>query len=134
MAASERKLIYFDENLSWKISVEVGARGYQTSSASKVGFEGKLDQALLAQLPGVFDEFVLLTGDEAMPLVHASHVKRHGTTIAVVSGSAKRSGVPPNQWNRDTIHRWAHRIATQEDGTIRRYSPTRTTLWTPRRS
>jgi hypothetical protein len=53
-------------------------------------------------------------------------------TVATIESEVPED-VPPDMWQRDTIHRWAHAMAAQTQGDVRRYSPGSHRPWRPRR-
>jgi hypothetical protein len=53
---------------------------------------------------------VLVTADEA-----TASARPHGSTVALVTA---RPGPP----RRDAVHRWAHEMAAQRPGSVRRYT------------
>lgn len=75
---------------------------------------------------------VLVTANESMPAEHAAVLAETHLTVAVLDG-AVADEIHPDHWKRDIVHRWAHSMERQQDGTIRRYSPLRHGLWTERR-
>jgi hypothetical protein len=46
-------------------------------------------------------------------------------TLAVVDQRAKRGGLSEEEYYREVIHRWAHRMVVQVPGTVVKYSPAR---------
>jgi len=66
-------------------------------------------------------EWVLVTGDDAMPAEHGSVIRETTATIATVHSDRPES-IPEAHWYRDVVHRWAHGIQEQAPATVRRYS------------
>ena len=56
--------------------------------------------------------------DEDMPREHRALLREHRVTLAVVHADGEAA-------KRETLHRWAHVMATQTPGSVRRYSPRR---------
>jgi len=59
---------------------------------------------------------VLVTFDNKMPTRHAFDVLRRNSTIAVIDSKADRKRLTREQYTREVVHRWAHRIANQPRG------------------
>ena len=53
-----------------------------------------------------------------MPREHRALLREHRVTVAVVHADGEAA-------KRETVHRWAHVMATQPPGSVRRYSPRR---------
>jgi hypothetical protein len=94
-------------------------------------------QALFQDHP----EAVLVTGDDNMPQNHPLVIKQVAATIATVEPWDRRERpplvLPPGlssdeAWKREVVQRWAHNMAVQASGSIRRYSRDRSVTWTPR--
>jgi hypothetical protein len=85
------------------------------------------DPALLTWLHSAFSDmnsapFVLVTYDNKMPENHAPLLRAYETTLAVISKRGyELSGLRPQEYWRDVIHRHAHRFVSQPPGTIYRY-------------
>lgn len=60
---------------------------------------------------------VLVTYDNKMPVVHADAVRKRGSTLAVIDSKADREGLTVEEYKREVVHRWAHRMAMQQPGT-----------------
>ena len=77
---------------------------------------------------------VLVTADDSMPRDHAPVIESLGMTIATIDGRR-----PPafarhqEQWEREVVHRWAHRMQEQPTATRVRYSLAAARRWTRRR-
>lgn len=102
-------------------------------SAERLGLKGLKDEPLLlavSKLPEV--DPVLVTGDDAMPAEHGKLLGKLGLTVATVDGRRK-PGWPPEEWKKETVHRWAHIIQLQEPGICRRYSVAGHDPWRERR-
>jgi hypothetical protein len=98
----ERRLV-LDENLPRRLAGELTARGRPARS-----LRGSVsDSELIASLT---QEVVLVTTDLALPRAFP----RSGATLAIVHASDEAA-------KRETVHHWAHRMATQPAGSVRHY-------------
>jgi hypothetical protein len=84
---------------------------------------------------------VLVTADDNMPENHPLVIQEVGATLATIEPWERRERPPlvlpeglsaDEAWKREVIQRWAHKMATQEPQSIRRYARQRHGLWTPR--
>jgi len=75
---------------------------------------------------------VLVTADDALPYSHAEAVRRVGATVATINPE-REIGWSLEEWRREIVHRWAHAIQEQGDGTLRRYTLRRHSDWRARR-
>ena len=93
------------------------------------------DPQLLPKVAQLFgpEECTLVTSDDNMPNEHGALIARLGLTIATLDGRWQRFGDDQEQYKREVVHRWAHVMAEQELGSIRRYSTVAHRVWTPRR-
>ena len=94
------------------------------------------DPALLQALAEHFGEepWVLVTGDDNMPAVHAEVILELGATLATVDQRRPPGyGGDEDAWGREVVHRWAHTIEKQPPGSIRRYSAGGGRRWARRR-
>lgn len=89
--------------------------------------DGRKDPVWLKYLSEQPGACVLVTFDNKMPLVHTAELKRFKSTVAVVDSKADRGDLVEHEYYRDVVHRWAHRMAAQRPGTIRKYSRTANT-------
>lgn len=100
-----------------------------------------LDPLLLRAVFRDHPDAVLVTADDNMPLNHPLIIKEVGATIATIEPWERRQRpplvLPPSlsadeAWKREVVQRWAHAMAIQEAGTIRRYARERSGVWKPR--
>lgn len=93
--------------------------------------DGKKDGALFKALAARYEPCVLVTYDNKMRRVHEVELAHHGTTLAVISEAAfKTGGVEDAEtFIRDVVHRWLHRMERQPPGTARRYSQAGVSRW-----
>lgn len=156
------RLLVIDASLNKRLGTELRYRGFAARSLSQLG-EHKgdsvaelLDPALIPFLAQHFRdlEWVLVTADDNMPAEHGPVLQTHAATVATIDpydddklaalrdesptvGDEDEIGQLPeleDMYQRDTVHRWAHRISRQENGSIRRYyrrAPSRP--WTHRK-
>jgi hypothetical protein len=97
------RLLILDDMLPHGLADELAARGRPARTLEELGLQGAPDSKVV----GVVG--VLVTADEATAAVRA-----RGATVALVTA---RPGAP----RRDVVHRYAHEMATQRPGTVRRY-------------
>jgi len=133
------RTLIIDENLDSRISTYLNKRGRASESHRGLGLTGMLDGEVLVRLAGLTYDWVLVTGDDRMPFEHSEEIKRIGATVATIDGEWEKccasNGLTLTQqeFNHETVHRWAHVIAEQAQGEVRRYSPVRSGVWTRRR-
>ncbi len=139
LPAGGRDLI-IDDTFDGRLAIEIRRRGRMAASLAELGFRGLQDVPLLQQLAWLQYQWLLVTADDAMPSDHRDTVARLGSTIATVDGRWKKNaetvgylGMTQEQFKWETVQRWAHVMAHQPDGTIRRYSLTAHGNWTQRR-
>lgn len=125
-------LLVIDACLNRRLAAELKARGRSAIAASELGALKLKDPQLVEFLSLRFFEtdWVLVTGDDAMPAEHGPVLLKHRVTVATVDGQHGATNF--DHWGRDTVHRWAHAMATQPPGTWKRYSPLANREWTRR--
>jgi hypothetical protein len=102
-------------------------------SADRLGLRGLNDELLLQAIARLDeDDPILVTNDDDMPGEHGRLLDKLGLTVATIDGRRK-PGWPPEEWKKETVHRWAHPIQVQPPGTCRRYSVAAHDLWRRRR-
>ena len=137
-----RRLLVIDADISPEIAAHLLARGRNAVSVHFVPLggvdkPGRLeDRDLLPRLASHFEgeDWMLVTGDDQMPLQHHEVCVLLGLTIATIDGRRelwKPSFETINKWRYDVIQRFAHKMEEQTRGTFRRYGYTNR-LWTPR--
>jgi hypothetical protein len=110
----ERALL-LDENLPRRLAAELASRGRPARALRDDPGAPALDSEVIRWAG---DGVVLVTADEGMPREHAELLRRTRLTLAVVAARGEAA-------RRETVHRWAHVMAGQRPGTVRRYSPRR---------
>lgn len=96
----------------------MAARGYlDATSPHQLGDQKIKDPSLLKLIHNSLEPAVLVTFDHKMAVEHRALLNQYGTTLAVVSKTARPAHLTPEQYWRDVIHRHAHRFATQPAGT-----------------
>lgn len=129
------KEIVLDADLPRRLRGELVARGMRATTLAELKIDGLLDDPMLAALSEKRHPagIVLVTADDKMPRDHGDNIRRLGFTVATIDGRWQGKGFDTqDQWNRDTVHRWAHRMNIQAEKEIRRYSPARQNLWAAR--
>ena len=109
------RLLHLDENLPRRLAAELEARGRPARAHRALADAPTTDTGLIRSLA---TDVVLVTADEGMPREHRALLREHRVTLAVVHADGEAA-------KRETVHRWAHVMATQPPGSIRRYSPRR---------
>lgn len=112
--------------MNWKLSKELRRRGLRdATSNSGLGLLEKKDGALIKALSEQYEPCVLVAWDNKMHLSHAAELEHFGLTLAVIDKNADRGGLTDEEYYREVIHRWAHRIVRQDGGSVVRYSRVR---------
>lgn len=121
--ASDATLV-IDASLSKRIATELKARGRPAIAVSELKLHRLLDPALLRGLSAHFADvpWVLVTADDAMPAEHADLIAELGVTLSTIDTRRPAGYLSDDPWGREIAHRWAHVMAAQAAGTIRRYS------------
>jgi hypothetical protein len=133
------RTLVIDENLDKRIATELKGRGRAAISHGEIGLKGLDDEEVLERLANLTEPWVFVTGDDKLPFEHAAVVSRLSSTIATIDSDwesiCDRHGMVRNQdsFGKDAVHRWAHTLAVQDEGSVRRLTPMRNSLWTPKR-
>jgi hypothetical protein len=64
----------------------------------------------------------LVTYDNKMAVVHRDSILKRGSTLAVIDSKGNRGGRRVEEYKREVIHRWAHRMASQKAGSRFKYN------------
>lgn len=131
---SRDRLLVIDANLPKRLATYLTLRSRRALSAAELGLGDELDPDVLRLLAERFapDEWVLVTGDDAMPAEHGPVIVETSATIATIHPS-RPEGVDEVHWYYDVVQRWAHVMQEQAPGDVRRYSMRGAQVWRPRR-
>lgn len=123
MQPPDPRRLVLDEDINWKLAKELRCRGLRTASSNKeLKLLKKKDGALIKALAEKHEPCVLVAWDNKMHLSHAQALNHFGLTLAVIDKYADRGGLSEEEYYREVIHRWAHRIVRQEPGAVVKYS------------
>ena len=134
-AASAGRLLFIDACLNRRVASELRSRGRAAVSAAQAELADVDDATLLRAIAERDELAVVVTSDDRMPWEWSTLISELGSTIATVAPRRGREAViyeTEEQWERDTVHRWAHAMQVQARGTIRRYSPVASRPWRER--
>jgi hypothetical protein len=139
---SDRVLV-IDSDLNLRLAKELRNRGRRSRAVEELGLKGSLDPVVIQKVFVLYDDPVLVTGDDDMPAEHATELASVSATVAVVhpwneekAHIGKWEGQDhrrEDEWEAEIVHRWAHVIQLQRTGTIRRYSVNSYGDWKPKR-
>jgi len=133
--ANESTLV-IDADLNKRIATELKRRGRTAIALSELRLRHAKDPDLLRALAEHFGDspWVLVTGDYNMPVVHADVIVEVRATLATIDPRRPPEYLDDEDaWGREVAHRWAHVMARQPPGSIRRYSGNGGRKWTRRR-
>lgn len=112
--------------MNWKLSKELRRRGLRDATSNNgLGLLEKKDGALIKALAENHEPCVLVAWDNKMYKSHAAELLHFGLTLAVVDKDADRGGLTDEEYYREVIHRWAHRMVRQDQGSVVKYSRVR---------
>jgi hypothetical protein len=137
LAPKQRRCLVLDEDINWKLSRELQKRGMAATSHYKLDLLSKDDSLIIKTLAESHEPCVLVAWDNKLHLNHAAALLHFGLTLAVIDKYADRGDLTEEQYRREVIHRFAHRMAAQEQGDAFKYSRTRSkrlTIRVPKRS
>jgi hypothetical protein len=123
--------LVIDECLDKRLARELGLRGRPAQSVSGLGLRGLDDPALFQELAKLGHPYVIVTADTAMPRDWLSEIEAAGTTVAVID-SRRSDAFLESQWYRDVVHRWAHVMRDQPQGSVHRHSARGHRPWRPK--
>jgi hypothetical protein len=125
-----------DADLNKRIATELKRRGRNAIGVSELQLRHALDPDLLRALAQLLhgERWVLVTGDDNMPAVHADVIAELNATIATID-PRRPADYADNEdgWGREIVHRWAHVMEGQPSGASRRYSEGGGRKWSRRR-
>lgn len=134
------RLLVIDESLSPKMASRLRERGREALSTLQLGLREALDPEVLEAVFGEHPEAILVTGDDRMPGEHPVVIANLRATLATVEPWERRPRAPllehpelavEEVWKREVVQRWAHMMAAQDRGSIRRYARDRHVVWVP---
>jgi len=112
------RLLYLDEGLPLRLAAELQARGHAAQALRRDPGAPIADAELIRSLAGRHgDRVVLVTTDDALPREHGALLRASNLAVALVGAGRGEA------YKRETVHRWAHVMASQPAGTVRRYTP-----------
>jgi hypothetical protein len=124
------RLLIVDACLDKRLASELRKRGRNARGGTDINLP-TLDDDLLDAIAALDPEAVLITGDDDMPAEHQIALQRTGITVAIVD-PILAAGFSQSAWPHEVVHRWAHRMEEQAQGTIRRYNLANL-IWTDRK-
>lgn len=128
-------LLVIDEGLHPRLATELRCRGRHAVSVQELKLKGELDPDLLARVYTLHPGCVLVTADDSMPATHPEAIALTMATLAIITGRRPREFEPyQDAWEREIVHRWAHRMQEQTPRSIMRYGAPGGRAWTARRS
>jgi hypothetical protein len=126
LSPHEPRCLVLDEGINWKLAKELCRRGLRkTASVFDLKLNGKVDGQVIKALAEKHEPCVLVTWDNKMHKSHAGQLSHFGLTVAVIDLYAKRGELTEEEYYREVIHRWAHRMVFQREGSIMKYSRAR---------
>lgn len=131
--AAEATLV-IDADLNKRIATELKRRGRTAVALSELHLHRAPDPDLLRSVAEHFRDgpWVLVTGDDSMPAVHAEVIAEVGATLATVDRRRPPAYEDDDAWGCEIAHRWAHVMARQVPGSVRRYGESGGRTWTKR--
>lgn len=125
------RTLIIDEGLDKRIALQLKGRGRDAAAIADLDLLGIKDQALLKTIATDLQGSVLVTNDDNLPADHRETLKATRVTVAIVEPQ-KPPHLKEKQWQYEVVHRWAHQMAEQRAGTVRRYGE-RSVIWRDRR-
>src|ERR1039457_3403883 len=125
------RTLIIDEGLDKRIALQLRGRGRDAAAIAELDLLGIKDQPLLKTIAADHKGSVLVTNDDDLPADHRETLKVTRVTVAIVEPQ-KPPHLKEKQWQYEVIHRWAHQMAEQRAGTVRRYGE-RSVIWKDRR-
>lgn len=132
--ATPGRLLVIDASLNRRIAGELKGRGRAAASAAELGVARLTDAELIRTLSRRLtdEQWVLVTADDYLPAEQPELLQRHRVTVATIAPAAEGAGLGEERHGRETCHRWAHAMAAQPPGSLRRYGPRTNRAWTTR--
>lgn len=132
---SRQRLLILDADIPKRLAAALEHRSRRAVTASRLHLaKGVKDGDLLGGLAAQFasEDWVLVTGDDRMPLEHGSVIKETEATVAIIHPD-RPDGITQHAWRIDVVQRFAHTMQSQAPQTVRRYTVQGSNVWTPRR-
>jgi hypothetical protein len=127
-------LLVIDADLNPRIAHDLRERGRHAYSLAQLKLKDAKDPVMLPTLYARYPACVLVTGDDNMPREHPEAIALAGATIATITGLRPGPYTAHEEpWQREVIHRWAHKMQAQDPKTIVRYGAAGGRVWTPQR-
>jgi hypothetical protein len=94
-----------------------------TTSAKEWGLANRSmkDPVWLYILARWSEPCTLISYDNKMPVVHRDSLLKQASTVAIIDSKGDRGGLGVEEYKREVMHRWAHRMAVQSPGTVVKY-------------
>jgi hypothetical protein len=136
------RLLIIDADLNPRIAGELRKRGRAARSLQHEGLKDLEDPAMLRAVYAQYEDPVVVTSDDDMPLLHAAEVAELDATLAVIepwerhpeSVIARDDTTSMEEtYEREIIHRWCQTMQGQARGSVRRYFLSGGYVWTPRK-
>jgi hypothetical protein len=124
--------LVIDECLDKRLATELTNRGRMARAVSALELRGLDDPDLFTELAKLGHPYVIVTADVSMPIDWGTEISAAGITVAVID-SRRSDKFLESEWYRDVVHRWAHVMRDQPQGSVHRYSPRGHRPWRPRR-
>ena len=129
-----RSPLVIDESLNSRIATDLKLRGRDAVSVGELNLRGLQDPELLLRAFKLLPNCVFVTADNAMPAEHPEEIVLAMATLAIVSGRRPAAyEFRQEPWERETIHRWAHRMQEQKPQSVMRFGVSGPRPWTQRR-
>ncbi len=128
----ERRRLVLDEDINWKLMLELRQRGFRDATSNMdLGLLGLKDGQVIKRLASDYEPCVLVAWDNKLPDSHRQVLRHFGLTVAVIDKRKGRDGLTPaerlgltdEEYYRTVIHRHAHQMVEQSQGSIYGYRP-----------
>lgn len=121
-----------DEDLNRRLATELERRGRPATTIPALQLRGADDTPVLDTLTKRTPQPVLVTGDMDMPRDHADALARSSVAVCIVAPPPKDSALTEDEWYRELVHRWIHRMVEQAPATAYVYGARGRRRWTLR--
>lgn len=127
------RLLVIDECLSTRVATELNGRRRPAKSTASLDLKQRTDPLVIGAVEALAEDATLVTANDHMPDDHGDSLKGSQLAVAIVDPD-KPDGFDFDEWEKDVIHRWAHKMQVQEAGTIVRYNLSGGRTWKRPRS